>query len=81
MKRKLHGESLGILDSALKFVNENFLFCYDNKVVLVAWGMNLRDSVYDAKGSIVFNFSQTKGYTIILIRVKVRSWLILMTVL
>lgn len=81
VKRKLHGESLGILDSALKFVNENFLFCYDNKVVLVAWGMNLRDSVYDAKGSIVFNFSQTKGYTIILIRVKVRSWLILMTVL
>ncbi len=65
VKRKLHGESLGILDSALKFVNENFLFCYDNKVVLVAWGMNLRDSVYDAKGSIVFNFSQTKGYTII----------------
>lgn len=65
VKRKLHGETLGILDSALKFVNENFLFCYDNKVVLVAWGMNLRDSVYDAKGSIVFNFSQTKGYTII----------------
>lgn len=64
-KKKLHGEALGILDSALKFVNDDFLFCYDNRVILVAWGMNLRDSVYDAKGSVVFNFSQKKGYTII----------------
>ena len=65
LKSKIHGEALGILNAAIKFVDKKFIFCYDNKVVCVAWGMKLRDSIYDAKGSVVYNFSQTKGYSII----------------
>ena len=45
LKSKIHGEALGILNAAIKFVDKKFIFCYDNKVVCVAWGMKLRDSI------------------------------------
>ncbi len=65
VKERLHGDALAILNAALKNINKEFTFCYDNKVVCVGWGMKLRDTVYNPKGCVVFNFSQTKGYTIV----------------
>lgn len=34
-------ERYRVLSAALKYVNDEFLYCYDGKVVLVAWGMDL----------------------------------------
>ena len=36
---KLNSEEYVILSGALKFINDDFLYCYDDKVVLIAWGM------------------------------------------
>lgn len=33
------------LENAVKFIDDRFLYCYDDKVVLGVWGMQLRDNV------------------------------------
>ena len=38
------------LAAATKFVAERFIYCYDAKVVLCAWGMQLRDNVREPAG-------------------------------
>lgn len=35
----LKSEEYAILSGALKFIDDDFIYCYDDKVVLVAWGM------------------------------------------
>lgn len=40
-KLKSRPEKYKVLAAALKYVDENFLYCFDGKVVLVAWGMCL----------------------------------------
>lgn len=41
---KIENDDLLILGGAIKFISEDMVFCYDNKVVLVCWGMR-----YDTK--------------------------------
>ncbi len=36
---RLNTEERNILSAALKYVNDDFIYCYDDKVVLIAWGM------------------------------------------
>ncbi|MDR1792241.1 MAG: S8 family serine peptidase [Bacteroidales bacterium] len=33
------------LNDAVKFIDDRFAYCYDNKVILGAWGMTVRDNV------------------------------------
>ncbi|MBY0244623.1 MAG: S8 family serine peptidase [Sphingobacteriaceae bacterium] len=33
------------LSNAIKYLDDRFVYCYDNKVVLAAWGMQLRENV------------------------------------
>ena len=33
------------LSNAIKFTNDSFIYCYENKIVLGAWGMQLRENV------------------------------------
>lgn len=51
---KLKGEEKTILKNALKYVSDDFLFCYDNKVYLTAWGMKPDADVYNPIGSITY---------------------------
>lgn len=51
---KLKGEEKSILKNALKYVSDDFLFCYDNKVFLAAWGMRPDEDVYNPIGSITY---------------------------
>ena len=51
---KLKGEEQTILKNALKYVSDDFLFCYDNKVFLTAWGMRPDEDVYNPIGSITY---------------------------
>lgn len=39
-----------VLGNALKFVNDDFVYCYDGKTVLGVWGMELRDEVREPLG-------------------------------
>lgn len=38
------------LGNAIKFVNDDFVYCYDGKPVLGVWGMELRDEVREPLG-------------------------------
>lgn len=63
--QKLRGEANTILGNALKGMQDDFLFCYDNNIVLVAWGMRFSGDSYAAKGSITYNYSFVKDYTVV----------------
>lgn len=49
------------LEDAVKFVDDRFVYCYDDKVVLGVWGMQLRENVRESIGEIRKNlFVQKK---------------------
>ncbi|MBK6353101.1 MAG: hypothetical protein IPF46_06790 [Saprospiraceae bacterium] len=33
------------LEKATKFIDDRFVYCYDNKVILGAWGMQMRENI------------------------------------
>lgn len=53
VKNKLSGEDKQILTGALKHIDEKFMFCYDDKVVVVAWGMMPDTHQYVVKGAVI----------------------------
>lgn len=52
-----HSESL---ENAVKFINEDFIYCYDGRVVLGIWGMQLKDNVWEPIGTVAKSFFSTK---------------------
>jgi len=38
------------LENAIKFINDDFLYCYDNSIVLGIWGMQLKENVREPLG-------------------------------
>lgn len=52
-KNRLTGEDKQILTGALKHIDEDFMFCYDNKVVVVAWGMMPDTHKHVVKGAVI----------------------------
>ena len=48
--RKLNPEEFSILSGALKYINDEFIYCYDEKVVLIAWGMRLDEGKHTSDG-------------------------------
>ena len=53
----LVGEDRQIMEGALKYVDEDLLFCYDDKVVLVGWGMTVDTNQHVIKGRVMHNLS------------------------
>lgn len=53
VKNKLSGEDKQILTGALKHIDEDFMFCYDDKVVVVAWGMMPDSHKHIVKGAVI----------------------------
>ena len=49
-----------IIASALKFIMDDFLYCYDDSLVLVAWGMQVDAHVYVPKGTITYSAARPK---------------------
>ncbi len=47
----LKGESLQVLSSAMKYVDDGCIYCLDDKVFLVAWGMKLDTNRHKTIGS------------------------------
>lgn len=48
---KMNSEDYAIMSGALKYIDEDFIYCYDNKIVLVAWGMRPDSSKHKVEGS------------------------------
>lgn len=62
--KNLTGEDKQILTGALKYVMEDFIFCYDDKVVLVAWGMTLDLHEYKVNGIVVHDLKIQNNHKI-----------------
>lgn len=54
------------LESSIKFINDDFVYCYDGIVVLGIWGMQLRENIRESIGTIGKNlFKEKKKSTIV----------------
>ena len=56
----LDGESLQILGAAIKYIDDNCIYCVDGKVFLVAWGMTPDTTKHNVNGSIVHEYDEQK---------------------
>lgn len=54
-----------ILTGALKYISEEFVFCYDNKVSLIAWGMAPEEDKHTVIGGIIHDLNRDKLYNIV----------------
>lgn len=61
---QLNAEEHNILSSALKYVNDDFIYCYDNKVVLIAWGMRPDTNKHKVSGQWVKGLKNEEKCTI-----------------
>ncbi|MBQ2187585.1 MAG: S8 family serine peptidase [Bacteroidales bacterium] len=52
------------LEKAIKFVNDDFVFCYDDRVVLGVWSMKLKSEVVLSTGVISYPFDKPKVFNI-----------------
>lgn len=50
-----NGEDLDILGGVLKYINDDFIFCTDDRVYVVAWGMTPNPTRHIPVGSLVYN--------------------------
>ncbi|MDR1170752.1 MAG: S8 family serine peptidase [Prevotellaceae bacterium] len=53
------------LGNAIKFVNDDFVYCFDNKTVLGIWGMQLRENVREPLGIAMKNLFPPKKKDIV----------------
>lgn len=64
VRKELSGEDKQILTGALRFIDEDFMFCYDDKVVLVAWGMVPDTNKHIVKGAVMHDLKIQSSHKI-----------------
>ncbi len=61
---QLNAEEFAILSGALKHINDEFIYCYDNKITVVAWGMRPDTSKHLVSGSWIKGLKIEEKFTI-----------------
>lgn len=61
---KLSGEDLQIMAGAIKYINEDCIYCCDNKVYIIAWGMTFDTRKHNTAGTIIHEFDCVKKFKI-----------------
>ena len=61
---ELNGEDLQIMAGAIKYIDDDRVYCGDDKVYLVAWGMTLDKNQHKVIGSVIHDFEYVKKYRI-----------------
>lgn len=62
--KSLTGEDKQILVGALKYIDSDFIFCYDDKVVVVAWGMAPDAHKHIVKGAVIHDLKIQNNHKI-----------------
>lgn len=57
---KLSGEDLQVMVSVLRYINDEFIYCCDGKVYLLAWGMTPDPHKHVSPGELVHESSNTQ---------------------
>lgn len=60
----LNGEDLQIMAAAIKYIDDDRVYCSDDKVYLVAWGMTPDTKQHKVIGSVIHDFEFIKKYKI-----------------
>lgn len=60
----LNGEDLQIMAGAIKYIDDDRVYCGDGKVYLVAWGMTPDVRQHKVVGSVIHDFEYVKKYKI-----------------
>ena len=60
----LEGEDRFILSGALKYIDNAVIYCYADKVALVAWGMRPDTKKHIVKGAVIHDFVIEKQFTV-----------------
>lgn len=60
----LNGEDLQIMAGAIKYIDDDRVYCSDDKVYLVAWGMTPDTKQHKVIGSVIHDFAYVKKYKI-----------------
>ena len=63
--KNLSGEDRQILNGAIKYLDEDFMFCYDDKVVVVAWGMTPDSHKHSVKGAVIHDLKIQNNHKVI----------------
>lgn len=64
VRESLVGEDKQILTGAMKYIDDEFIFCYDNKVVVVAWGMVPDSSKHVVKGAVIHDLKLQNSHKV-----------------
>lgn len=60
----LSTEEYAILAGALRYISDDFIYCFDDKVVLVAWGMRPDTSKHVVEGSWIKGLKQDEKFKV-----------------
>lgn len=61
---ELNGEDLQIMAGAIKYIDDDRVYCCDDKVYLIAWGMTPDVRQHKVIGSVIHDFEYVKKYKI-----------------
>ena len=60
LKRETQTSEAEALEGALRYINDDFIFCYDQQVVLGTWGMQMKESYRESSGTVSKNLFKIK---------------------
>lgn len=60
----LSGEELQVMASTLRYIDDDFIFCCDGKIYLVAWGMTPDSNKHQIKGELVHGAPSLAKYKV-----------------
>jgi subtilisin family serine protease len=60
LKNENQSSEAEALESAIKFINDDFLYCYDGILVLGIWGMQLKENYRESLGTVSKNLFKIK---------------------
>ena len=63
--QQMNPEEIAILSGALKYIDDDLIYCYDNKIVLVAWGMRPDTTKHKIAGSWVKELKIEEKYKVV----------------
>jgi len=64
VQKSLSGEDRQILTAALQHIDDDFMFCYDDKIVVVAWGMFPDSNKHIIKGTVIHDLEILNNHKI-----------------
>lgn len=61
---RLSDEELLVMAGALRYIDDDYIYCFDGKVAVVAWGMTIDSKQHKVKGSVIHEMDITRKYTL-----------------